>query len=111
MKATRRGRSGLLLALGLLGASPPEPAPTDAVRDPIIEVERPAEPMDLSKLGAKVFDVLVLRPAGLTTIAVGAGAFVLAAPVSVFGAGIGQTWDTFVMQPVDFTFSRPLGDF
>ena len=59
------------------------------------------------------FDVLILRPFGLVTMAVGAGAFVPAALLaSPMGwDGIEPALNVFVTEPARHVFQRPLGDF
>jgi hypothetical protein len=59
------------------------------------------------------FDVLILRPLGLVTMAVGAGAFVPAALIaSPMGRdGIEPALSIFVTDPAKHVFQRPLGDF
>src|SRR5262245_42409101 len=108
-----RLRVGLaLVSLAVLGASAPESVPPPEA-PPVEHV--PSGPrlslQDWQAGGAKVFDALVLRPLGVTGTIVGVAAFAIAAPLGVFGPGIKQTWDTFVVTPVDFTFNRALGDF
>jgi hypothetical protein len=59
------------------------------------------------------FDVLILRPTGLAVSVVGLGLFVPAALFSAPGGEIPvrEAWDRFVVTPVRYTFTRPLGDF
>ena len=59
------------------------------------------------------FDVVLLRPLGLITMAVGAAAFV---PVGLMAApagrdGIQPALELFVLEPAKSVFQRPLGDF
>ena len=135
MRGWRRGgvRRGLALA-ALLGMALParadEPAPppeahaqTEAPAQP--EAQTPAEPQapppaqsslqpaeeNWQTLGDKVFDAAVLRPFGAATSLAGVGVFALAVPFAWYSEGIGQLWDILVMEPVDYTFERPLGDF
>ena len=59
------------------------------------------------------FDVLILRPTGLAVLLVGVGLFV---PATILGSPGGKTpireaWDRFVVQPADYAFKRPVGDF
>ena len=116
LPSPKRGlRVGLaLLSLAALGAA--EPAPTTGVEPeaPTIEHVPSGPPLTLGDWqagGAKVFDAMVLRPLGVCATIVGIAAFPIAAPLGAFGPGIRQTWDTFVVTPVDFTFTRALGDF
>lgn len=103
-RVVRSLRIALLLSLcvALLGAE---------IDYPTHEVPRPEPPYDYNATGSKVFDALVLRPLGVLAVPVGAAAFVIAAPLGAFGIGIRETWTTFVLEPVDFAFRRPLGDF
>jgi len=59
------------------------------------------------------FDVVILRPLGLITMAVGAAAFVpatlIAAPMG--WDGIEPALEIFVTGPAKSVFQRPLGDF
>ena len=59
------------------------------------------------------FDVVILRPLGLVTLAVGAVAFV---PVALLTAANGKdslqaALEIFVTNPAQNVFQRPLGDF
>ena len=114
VSATRRLRVGLaLLSLAVIGASAPEPAPAPTEAPPVEHVPS-GPPLGLSDWqagGAKVFDAMVLRPLGVCATIVGLAAFPIAAPLGAFGPGIRQIWETFVVTPVDFTFTRALGDF
>lgn len=95
--------------------SPPPEAPAQAAAP---ETPPPAEAQlqpDASTswrtLGDKVFDAAVLRPFGAATSLAGVGVFALAVPFAWYSEGVGQLWDILVMEPMDFTFERPLGDF
>ena len=92
----------LFLCAALLGAEIDYPTHEAPGREP---------PYDYNATGSKVFDALVLRPLGAAAVPVGAAAFVVAAPLGAFGIGIREMWTTFVLEPVDFAFRRPLGDF
>jgi len=62
----------------------------------------------------KAFDVIPIRLLSTCSVIVGFGAFIVAAPLVAPGfqmEGIRNSWDYFVMAPVDYTFVRPLGDF
>jgi hypothetical protein len=121
MRAQRRGRAGFCCAVAVLGllAAPArgDEAPTHVVPGaPEIEVEpdTAAEPIAWEAwedLGAKAFDAVVLRPLGAGTVAGGFGAFLLVLPLAWYSQGFDTVWDQFVLQPVDYTFQRPLGDF
>jgi hypothetical protein len=70
----------------------------------------------LEKAGAGAVDILFLRTMGTAATAVGFGFFVCSAPF--FGMaiwtvpdGFRESWDIFVVAPVEYTFERPLGQF
>lgn len=98
----RRSRQ-LGLALALLAVAS---APAQA-----FERKPQPEPIPWSELGPKVFDAAVLRPLGAVSTAVGGAFFVATLPLAAPSVGVRTSWDHFVMEPVDFTFLRPLGDF
>jgi hypothetical protein len=97
-------RIALLLPLCLAALGADYDAPT-------YEVPKPETPIDYPVVGAKIFDVVVLRPLGALAVPVGVTAFVVAAPISSWTLGLNTMWTTFVLDPVDFAFRRPLGDF
>jgi hypothetical protein len=58
----------------------------------------------------KVFDGLVLKPLGFTTLVVGGAVGVLAVPFYPFmHRDIGKFCSTLTTGPAHFTFARPLG--
>jgi hypothetical protein len=58
-----------------------------------------------------VFDVLIMRPLGFATLAIGAGVFVVTAPLVLITrpTDIGVSADRLVMNPVRFLWMDPLG--
>lgn len=71
----------------------------------------PAAAADAGEIGAKTFDVVVLRTLGAVQTVVGAALFVVAGPLSAPGGGWNEAWDVFVGTPFEDTFQRPLGSF
>ncbi len=59
---------------------------------------------------AIIADFLILRPIGIATIVGGTGMFILTLPFSVITGSVGKTADALVVEPVEFTFVRALGD-
>ncbi len=59
---------------------------------------------------AIIADFLILRPIGIATIVGGTGMFILTLPFSVITGSVGKTADALVVEPVNFTFVRDLGD-
>jgi len=56
-------------------------------------------------------DVFFARPGGIAAIAVGSTIFVLALPFSLPTRSVHVVGQYLVMDPVEFTFCRPVGDF
>jgi hypothetical protein len=121
MRAQRRGRTAFCCAVAVLGlaAAPahsdePAPAPepeAQAAPSDAADTTASGEPAAWRELGAKAFDAVILRPLGVGATAGGAGAFLLMLPLAWYSEGFDTVWDQFVLQPVDYTFQRPLGDF
>ena len=61
--------------------------------------------------GAMAFDFLLVRPGGLVATAAGFSCFVVTLPFSLLGWNVGTAAEKLVVDPVKFTFFRPLGDF
>jgi len=58
-----------------------------------------------------VADVLLARPVGLISIAVGTVMWVVALPFSLPSGSVDMAGKLLVVDPCKFTFTRPLGDF
>ncbi len=56
-------------------------------------------------------DVLLIRPVSLVGTALGAGLFVVSLPFSLLGMNTGTAAKRLVVQPAEYTFVRPLGNF
>ena len=65
--------------------------------------ERSAEKM--------VFDMVILRPAGLIGTAAGTFIYIISLPFSYAGGNQKEALNSLVKKPADYTFKRPLGDF
>ncbi len=65
--------------------------------------ERSAESM--------VFDLALVRIAGIVGIVVGTGAFVLSLPFSAPGGNADEAYERLMADPARYTFKRPLGAF
>ena len=114
--------ASLLLALPAL-ADEIEPEPT--LKEKAVEPElEPGAETEVNEKGEsevakqpdrnfdQLFDLVILRPAGLVTIVVGSVLFVPAAVMaSPSGArGVKDAWVAFVAPAVERTFNRPLGE-
>lgn len=60
--------------------------------------------------GAILFDVVLIRPLSIVSIAMGAGVFVVALPFSLPTGTVGLTAKKLVVEPFKFTFARPVGE-
>ena len=69
-----------------------------------------ASPSGLRKLPAQFYDLLIMRPLGLASLAAGAGFFALAGPLTAPFGDVGTAWELFVEEPFEFTFRRSLGN-
>lgn len=94
-------RAGLALAACVALAAAPAAAQGVSPSDPVLG--DPAADM--------VADLLIVRPLGLVGTVIGAAGFVLALPFTVPSGSVGDTGQTLVVRPFEYTFNRPLGDF
>lgn len=60
---------------------------------------------------AMLVDALVARPIGLVTTVVGSTVYVISLPFSLLGGNEKQARQKLVVEPTEFTFKRPLGEF
>ena len=61
--------------------------------------------------GAMAADFLFARPVGILAIVAGSALFVVSLPFSALGGNVKDASQKLVMDPVNFTFKRPLGHF
>jgi hypothetical protein len=59
---------------------------------------------------AMLLDTVFLRPVSLVGVAVGAAAWIVSLPFSLPSNSTGEAWDALVQTPLNYTFTRPLGD-
>jgi hypothetical protein len=57
-----------------------------------------------------VLDVLIARPLGLASIALGTGIFIISLPFTLPTGTVGTAADKLVADPFRFTFTRPVGE-
>ena len=124
----RRSRRAVALSLGLVllsfdpaladdsgGAGVPPPAPTPTVPAAAAPVAPTGGASNAwANAAVKTFDVFPIRTLSASAVVVGFGAFLVSVPLVGPGfqmEGIRNSWDYFVMAPVEYTFVRPLGDF
>lgn len=62
------------------------------------------------RTGDILLDMLVLRPVMMVSTVAGAAAFIVSLPFSALGGNVSDSAQTLVMEPIQYTFYRPLGD-
>ena len=67
---------------------------------------RQSKPEDIPVL----IDVLILRPVGLASCAVGLAATVFALPFAIPSGSVEKVTQALIREPFDYTFRRPLGE-
>ena len=60
--------------------------------------------------GEVLLDALLMRPAMLVATVAGAATFLVSLPFSALGGNVGDSAETLVLEPAEYTFLRPLGD-
>jgi len=58
---------------------------------------------------AMIFDALLLRPLGLVSTVFGGAVFIVSLPFTVGSGSTGAAVDKLVGAPLQYTFTRPLG--
>lgn len=61
--------------------------------------------------GAMTVDLLLVRPVGIVSLALGSAVFIVALPFSLLGGNTGEAAQKLIADPAKFTFNRPLGEF
>ena len=72
-----------------------------------------AEDSDFSskpRTGDILLDLFVMRPVMMVATVAGAVTFLVGLPFSALGGNVGESAQTLVKEPVQYTFYRPLGD-
>ena len=61
--------------------------------------------------GAMAADFLFARPVGILSVVAGSVLFIVSLPFSALGGNVKDACQKLVVDPVNFTFKRPLGKF
>ena len=93
----------LLIAAALVSVPFAGSALANPARDDVLGMEKEA--------GEIMFDVFILRPAGICGQAVGAVTFFFALPWAVMGDNHIETRDALIVKPAKHTWKRPMGHF
>jgi hypothetical protein len=56
-------------------------------------------------------DILLVRPVSLAATVVGTAVFIVSLPFSIPSKSVGATAQTLVVEPFNYTFTRPIGEF
>jgi len=56
-------------------------------------------------------DILAVRPASLVATIVGSALFIVSLPFSIPSQSVGSTAQTLIVEPFNYTFTRPVGMF
>ena len=62
------------------------------------------------RTGEILLDLLVMRPVMMVATVAGAATFLVSLPFSALGGNVGESAQTLVKEPIQYTFYRPLGD-
>jgi len=74
------------------------------------DVYKTWQPPNAEPKGEKVlWDALVMRPAGLISCVLGIGGFIVSLPFALTSQTQNQAFDSLVVEPINYTFSRPVG--
>jgi len=70
------------------------------------------EELDIDEPSAEAmtFDLLIVRPMALAGTIVGMAVFVVALPISLINLNVGDPARRLVLEPLQYTFTRELGD-
>ncbi|MDM8537259.1 hypothetical protein QUF70_10930, partial [Desulfobacterales bacterium HSG17] len=69
------------------------------------------EPKKDKEVGLIAYDVLLVRPFGITAIIAGSLIFAIACPFSLLTGQTKMTYRKLIKDPVMYTFKRPLASF
>ena len=92
------------MVLGVIAAMICLPFASPALAQEYFEAQEPGG-------GAMMYDLFVLRPAGLVATVLGSALWVVTLPFSAAGENLDTATEKLVKQPAAYTFSRPLGEF
>jgi hypothetical protein len=111
--------SGAILLAGCATAQQPQSAPAQGYYAPASSTPAAnAGPQGSQRTSryaysdgeSMLLDTAILRPVSLVGAAVGAAAWIVSLPFSLPSGSSGEAWDALVETPLNYTFSRPLGD-
>ena len=54
-------------------------------------------------------DLIFVRPLGFVSLVLGTAGFIIALPFTIPSGSVGSSAKVFIMEPAQYTFTRPLG--
>jgi hypothetical protein len=92
------------LAIVLAAALLIGPLGSVAFADDYMQTEKPTG-------GMMMWDAVAMRPIGIAATAVGAVVWLVSYPFAALGGNTDESTQKLVVEPFDWTFQRPLGEF
>ena len=92
------------VVFGVIAALIAVPFTTSALAQEYFEAKEPSG-------DAMLYDMVVIRPAGLVATAVGSVVWLISLPFSALGDNVDIATEKLVKEPAAYTFKRPLGEF
>lgn len=77
---------------------------------PVLAVDDYA-PNATPSAGAMAVDAVLVRPLSLVATVLGTGLFIVSLPFSLTGMNVGKADQRLIVEPLKYTFQRPLGNF
>jgi len=92
------------VVFGVIAALIAVPFTTSALAQEYFETKEPSG-------DAMLYDMVILRPAGLVATIVGSAFWLISLPFSAAGDNVDTATKKLVKEPAAYTFKRPLGEF
>ena len=92
------------VVFGVITALIAVPFATSALAQEYFETQEPGG-------DAMMYDMFIIRPAGLVATVVGSAVWLISLPFSALGDNVDTATEKLVKEPAAFTFKRPLGEF
>ena len=103
-EAVMRKNTKSWVVFGVITALIAVPFATSALAQEYFETNEPSG-------DAMMYDMIVMRPAGLVATVVGSAVWLISLPFSALGDNVDTATKKLVKEPAAYTFKRPLGEF
>ena len=77
----------------------------------LVSAQNQTEPVTGERGSDMAADLVLVRPLGIVGSLLGAVGFVVALPFTIPSGTVGEAGRAMVVNPLEYTFNRPLGDF